>query len=146
MDWKKEAAEVLREYPAQEFTMERIMEQLDRLEENITGVRVAAFTGVSVVGSKENHQEDRLVNAIAKKEELEEKLKSVRAWMATVDKALEMLSPEERRILDLLNIHRARGNAERLCDELHIEKSRLYDLRDQAFRMFTLSMYGCLDT
>ena len=39
-------------------------------------------------------------------------------------------------------MHPERGNVERLCGELGLEKSAVYDRREKALRRFTLALYG----
>ena len=146
MDWKKEAATTLRDYPARKSGIDRVLEQLEQVAADMTRIRSAAADSIPVSGGGGNRQEDALVGQIMKKGELEKCLASARAWCSTVDKALEVLTPKERRILDLMYVHRARGNVELLCEELHVEKSRMYELKDDAMRRFTLALYGCLDT
>ena len=60
--------------------------------------------------------------------------------------ALAVLDEEERHILDRFYIHRANGNVERLCDELHVEVATVYRRRDKALRHFTLALYGVVET
>lgn len=63
-----------------------------------------------------------------------------------MDGGLAVLDGEERLVLERFYIHRAKGNVERLCDELHLEKSRVYELKDKALRHFTIALYGLTET
>ena len=53
-----------------------------------------------------------------------------------VERALEQLSPEEQRILELTMIVPNVGNLEELCAELGVEKSTIYRRRDKALARF----------
>jgi hypothetical protein len=58
---------------------------------------------------------------------------------------LEGLDDRERLVLERFYIQRTRGHVERLMDELHFEKSRVYQCKDEALYKFTISMYGLID-
>ena len=66
-------------------------------------------------------------------------------WVRLVDSALAILNSEELLILDRFYISPARGNVDRLCMELGIEKSQVYARKDSALHHFTLSLYGCTE-
>ena len=83
-----------------------------------------------------------IINNIALRQELHSAIEDTEKWLRIVDGALATLSPEERFILDRMYIHRHKGNVERVCDELKIEKTSVYRRRDAALRKFTISMYG----
>ena len=53
-----------------------------------------------------------------------------------VERALEQLSEEEQRILELTMIVPGNGNLERLCQEIGVEKSTIYRRRDKALARF----------
>ena len=87
-----------------------------------------------------------MVNNIARREELKLAMKEARSWVKIVDSGLAVLDEEERHILDRFYIHPAKGNVDRLCDELHLEKTRVYELKDKALRHFALALYGVVET
>ena len=72
-------------------------------------------------------------------------MKLTREWLDIVDGALASLDDEDRRVLELMCIRKARGNLDRLCAELHIEHSTAYRRRDAALRRFTMSLYGVVE-
>ena len=63
-----------------------------------------------------------------------------------VNTSLAALDAEERHILERFYMHRAGGHVERLCEELHLEKSQIYERKDRALRHFTLALYGVAET
>ena len=66
-------------------------------------------------------------------------------WVSKVERGLSALSDEDRLILDRFYINPAKGNVDRLCGELHLEKSTVYDRKDKALRRYTLARYGCVE-
>ena len=87
-----------------------------------------------------------MLSNIAHREELERALEQAQKWIDLVDAGLEILSEEERLVLDRFYVHPARGNVDRLCGELCIEKSQAYSKKDAALRHFTISLYGGTET
>lgn len=145
MDWKRESIDKLKCYEAKQSSYNRAKEELRRLESEKTRIRSAVSDGTPVRGGT-NTREDALVNNIAHQEELKRAMKEARSWVRMVESGLDILDDEERHILDRFYIHRAKGNVDRLCEELHLEKTRVYELKDRALRHFTLALYGVVET
>ena len=145
MDWKREAADKLKCYEAKRTSLERAREEVRRLEDDMTRIHSATTDGTPVSGGTST-REDAMVNNIARREELKVAMREAAAWVKIVDGGLAVLDEEERHILDRFYIHRAKGNVERLCDELHVEIATVYRRRDKALRHFTLALYGVVET
>ena len=145
MNWKIEAINKLKGYGAHRTALTAIPEEIKRLEEDAAGIK-AASTDREPVHQGEGSREDQLLSNIVHREELERALKQARAWVSIVEKGLAVLDREERQVLDRFYIHRAMGNIDLLCEELHLEKSRVYELKDKALRQFTLALYGVVVT
>ena len=79
---------------------------------------------------------------IARRAELAFESENTRRWVETVDNALSALSDDERLILDRFYINREKDSVGLLCEELCLERSRVYQLKDKAVRHFTLILYG----
>lgn len=94
----------------------------------------------------ENTQEDKLLSNIVHRQELERRLADTQIWLATVDRALDLLAREDRLILERFYIHPAKGNVDRLCEELAIEKAGIYNRKDKALRRLTIAIYGIVES
>lgn len=145
MNWKSEAVDKLRQYEAKKLSLVNIPLEISRLESAARGVRSAASDGTPVSGGGSG-REDMLLSNIVHREELERSLEQAKKWVALVDAALAILSAEERLLLERFYVHPARGNVDKLCDELGLEKSQVYAKKDSAIRHFTISLYGCCET
>lgn len=145
MDWKHEAKDKLRCYEAKKTSIGRAAEELKRLEEEAIGIRSATTDGTPVMGGSST-REDMLVNNIAHREELKRAVKDAQRWVRIVDSGLSILDAEEQLVLDRFYIHRGKGNVDRLCWELHLEKSSVYDRKNAALRHFTYALYGVMET
>lgn len=144
MNWKKEAIEKLKEYNARKQAIASIPMEIAQLESAVRGIRSASADGVAISGGGSG-REDMLLSNICKREELKRSLASAKVWVSQVDTALSVLDQEGRLTLDRFYINPARGNVDRLCAELNVEKTQVYAKKDAAMRHFTIGLYGCTE-
>lgn len=145
MEWKYEAMDKLRCYEAKQCSRDHLREEIKRLNMEIIRLRGATTDSTPVMGGSNTH-EDAMVNNIAKRGELKQALITVTKWLNNVDSGLSILGEEERQVLYRFYIHREKGNVERLCEELNLEKATVYRRRDKALHHFTIAMYGVTET
>lgn len=141
MNWKPEAVEKLRLYEAKKNAIQSIPEEISRLEIAMESIRSATSDGTPVAGGG-SRREDMLLSNIVHRGELERSLEQAQKWVALVDAGLEILTKEERLLLDRFYIHPERGIAERLAEELNLDVKTVYKRKDAALRRFTISLYG----
>ena len=144
MNWKFEAIDKLREYEAHKRALKSIPEEIKRLNVALTAIRSAATDSTPVSGGGST-REDAMLSNIVHREELERALEQAKLWVDIVDGGLNVLDDEERLVLDRFYIHRGKGNIDRLCEELGVEKATLYRRREAALRKFTIALYGCIE-
>lgn len=144
MNWKKEAIEKLKEYNARKQAITSIPLEIAQLESSVRGIRSASADGVAISGGGSG-REDMLLSNICKREELKRSLAAAKVWVSQVEDAMAVLNQEERLILDKFYINPAKGNVDRLCGELSIEKPTVYRRKDDALRHFTICLYGCTE-
>lgn len=143
MNWKYESMEELREYEAKRMAAENLPSEIARLRADARTLKGSSnSTPVKGGGAK---WEDRQINMIVKCDKLETSLAYAKAWVARVDRGLDVLNGEERHVLDRFYINPAKGNVDRLCEELHLEKTAVYTRKDAALRKYTLARYGCVE-
>lgn len=145
MDWKREAIDKLRCYNARKNAITTITQEILRLEDEFDYINTAGADGALRCegGTK---AEDVLLTNAAHRGELKRSLRQAEAAVEIVDKGLAVLDDTERLILDRFYISPAKGNVDRLCEELFLEKSAVYDRKDKAVRRFTIAMYGVVET
>lgn len=143
MDWKRESIEELRDYEAKRQSVESIPEEIRQLKAQM--VKLGGSSNSAPVKGGGSPWEDRQINMIVRIEKLKTSLGYARDWVARVDHGLSALSDEERLILDRFYINPAKGNVDRLCEELYLEKSTVYERKDRALRHYTLARYGCVE-
>lgn len=145
MNWKNEAMDKLRQYEARKNALKSIPQEIEQLKASRSAIRGASSDAMPVRGGG-NGREDMLLSSIVKEEELERVLRSAKLDVVLTDAGLECLDDEERLILDRFYIHPLKGNVDRLCAELGIEKSQVYKRKDDALRHFTIALYGYTET
>ena len=69
-------------------------------------------------------------------------LESLRLRVAAAENALEALDYEQRLLLVHSFVRPRKGNLEALMEELGVEKTRIYELRNAALRSFGLALTG----
>lgn len=141
MNWKEEATQKLRQYDAMHLAIQNLPEELKRLEQAACAIRSARTDGTPVKGGT-NRREDMLLSNLVCREELTNALDQAKIWVATTDRALGVLTPEEKLVLHRLYICPERNAVDRLCQELDLEQSSIYRKRDQALHRFTTALYG----
>lgn len=141
MDWKIEAISKLRCYEARRLSAENTAEEIKQLEMTIESIRGSVKNNSAVSGGGET-QDTALLNNIVRRKELQRTRRIAAGLVSQVDSALSCLSVDERLVLERFYINPAKGNVERLCDELNAEKTKVYGLKDRAIRTFTIALYG----
>lgn len=141
MNWKRESIDELREYEAKRVAMENIPEEIRQL--NAQMVKLGGSSDPTPVKGGSAPWEERQINLIVKIEKLKMSLEYASEWVSKVERGLAVLSNEERLILDRFYINPAKGNVDRLCGDLHLEKTAVYSRKDAALRHYTLARYGC---
>lgn len=144
MNWKPEAIEKLRQYEAKKTALKTIPEELTRLKSAAQGIRSATADGTPIQGGGSG-REDMMLSNIVQREELKRSLEQAKLWVALTDAGLDILTSEERLILDRFYIHPERSVAERLAEDMNIDIKTVYRRKDAALRRFTIALYGCVE-
>lgn len=145
MNWKNEAMEKLRDYEAKKQCLVSIQEEIRQLKEQYGAIRSSTSDGTPIAGGG-SRRENMLISNIVKREELTRAYRQAAGWVRLVDAGLEILSQEEKLILDRFYINPAKGNVDRLCEELGVEKPSVYRRKDDALRHFTMCLYGAIES
>lgn len=145
LNWSVFAVQRLRDYEDRKTAVENITEQIKALEQRFTAIRSATTDGTPVQGGNENKREEMLIRNIAEREELKNNLDIITREIEVTEKALDTLTEEEKLILRRFFILRQKGYVERLCDELFVSKTRLYQKKETALKKFTLACYGIVE-
>lgn len=144
MNWQKISIDRLRDYETRQRALLLIPEQLESLNMSFSAVRAARTDGTPVKEGG-NKREDALINNIVMRQELERNLEIVEAEIEITEKGLASLTEEEKTVLYKFFINRPRRHIEELCESLNYEKTRIYEIKENALRKFTLACYGIVE-
>lgn len=145
MNWKTEAVDKLKRYEAMKVALKNIPEEIARLKSAMGGIRSATADGTPVQGGGSG-REDMLLSNIVQREELGKSLEQANLWVKETDRAMKVLTDEERLILDRFYIHPRMGAAEHLAGDLGLDVKTVYRRKDSALRRFTIALYGCVES
>ena len=131
----------LRELEQERAALKNIPERILVLGLKFAGLK-ATDTDSDRVSCGENHREEAMLANIAERDELKRNLEITRREVEQVDAALAELSQEERLVLDRFYVHREPGHVERLCEELNMEKSQVYNVKNRAMVKLARILHG----
>lgn len=143
MNWKAEAVKELKSYPQRLASVENIKERIKVLKEDFESLRGISAEAPVMGGC--SRQEEKMLNNISERKLLGFSLKISLSLIRLTEKGFKALDEREREIIDKFYIHPVDNHVEVLCEKLHFEKSRLYEIKDNALRKFTIAMYGVVD-
>lgn len=143
MNWKKEAANDLRTYPQRKESVINTKERIKVLEEQYVSLK-GISTDTPVMGGM-SRQEEKMLDNIAERERLKSSLTIAKKLVDLTEKGLSVLDDKERKILEGFYFDKTDNNVERMCVKFHLEKTRLYELREIALKKFTIAMYGTVE-
>ena len=144
MIWKNEAISKLKEYNAKKLALENIPLDIRQQSLALSSIRSATADGVPIRGN--SNREDAILNNLTYRAELEESLLRAQLQISAIEKALSILNPEERMLLDRFFINPEPKAADRLAGDLAVDIKTVYRRKDEALRTFTLALYGVAET
>lgn len=143
MDYKKIAKAELRDVPAMRTAMDNIKDRIRSLEMQKTSLRSTSDS--TPVQGGGNRQEDRLLNLIVESERLRLSLTAHELRMEVIERGLAALSDQDRLLLETFARNRSGEAVNILSDTLFLERTRVYQLWDEALRRYTIAEFGLVD-
>ena len=134
--------EELIRYNDMKAAISSLKEQIETLELEATSIKATDYSRDVVSGGGDNIKEANLVENIAKREQMERDLKITEKNVKSIEIALNGITESERTILTRMYINREHRAAERIMDEMSIEQSQLYRLKDKALLHYGVRKYG----
>lgn len=145
MNWKKEAIEDLKLYNGRKEGCTNLADRIRTINSALDGVRGVVTDTVPNKGGG-NKLEDWRINSLVERDRLKVNYGTVKKLVELTDRGLKQLTDDERHILEKFYIHRNGRYIDDLCDELCYEKSKIYELKDEALYKFTVAMYGIAES
>ena len=141
MNWQKEAINDLRCHEKRKAAMESLAEEIRELRSRTYGSSSPAADAVPVQGGSST-AEGRWIDVIDELERKKEAWRITKRRVDAVERGLAALDEQQREILEAFFINRVQGHVQALAEKYHVEQSRVYQMKDQAVRDFTLARYG----
>ncbi|MHC1695106.1 MAG: hypothetical protein AB9835_07520 [Eubacteriales bacterium] len=144
IDWKTFAIDDLRKYTAQKRSLKSIPERIEILREEQYKIKGSTLSAVPTHGGSSKH-EDKMLSCIVLIDRLEKKIPDIERKVALVDMGLSGLDSIELLVLDRFYINPIKKGADKLMEELGYEKSKVYELRNQALYNYTITQFGSIE-
>ena len=136
-DWKNEAIDKLKQYEAKRQSLVLIPREVEQIESELTSLKKAPA---------DESTSDRMIDCTVQRVELLKNLKRSHLWVADVHAALDVLEPDDRRLLERFYIDGKSGAATELAAEFIADIKTIYRRKDNALRKFTIALYGCTES
>lgn len=145
MNWKNEAVALLKDYPAKHAACYALREQDQHLSRQLEKLNPPEPGPLTQRGPLSQEAEDYL-RLSAERALTQQNLELVERHCARVERGLQQLAPQERQVLEGFYISPGPFGKDDLMDALHVERSALYERKEQALRHFTLATFGLLES
>ena len=134
------AIEDLKRYSSLETSIECLKDKIASINAQMEGSAVN-FDSTPVAGGHAP-LEDKYINNISNKGHLEQMLKVNVLEYRAITRAFKSLPDDEQRILKIAFINRGKYHIDTIMSEFNVEKSRAYELKNQALDAYIVAMYG----
>ena len=131
----------LSRYPMDKQAIMQIQMELETLEAEITSIKATDYDKMPT-GRGTNTQQEKLIDAIARKEEKKANLRATELKVRDMEMLLSALQPEDRTLIEKTIIHRERNAEENLADELGLEKRQVFNRKNAAITQLCMIRYG----
>ena len=141
MDWKKEAADILRKYGHLRFSLDNIKERIRLLDKTLTQLSKTDLSERIWYQGKDTSVSDVRLSLLVSKAELKKVYDRTLKQVRQMEKVVEGLDENELKTLTRFYIEPTEGGVEQLMEELGCEKSKLYRIKDKALVSFVKGLY-----
>ena len=139
---RSDTQRVLREdYNERKLQLETLPERIAMEKARQTAIRSASSESMMVKGGG-NVRQERDTAAIVEIDRLKAEFNLARREVALIEKILATLTETERRCVELMDLNRQQGAADRLAEELNYDKSMVYDIYNTALDKIARLYWG----
>ena len=126
----------MKNYKAYKIKIQNIKAKIKTLEDVGSGI---SYDGIKVDSTNDNGVENSMITRIENKEKLERLLKIAEVNIDIIDRALDALSEEERKILKAFYVEDKEFRvADRLAESFNRSIDYVYDTRGCALKKFAI--------
>lgn len=140
--WEKLMVERLRTIEIKKKAYASTLEQLERLNDRAYQMKGPVTDSTPVSGGALNREEERRLNNIALREEIDLNLDTLAIDIDLHNKTWRELTKQEQTVLTYFYIDRPPNYIDQLVNLLHFERSTIYNIKDEALYKLTMLTYG----
>ena len=123
------------------FAITQMQQELETIEAEYAAIKATNYDKMPT-GSGDNLQEEKLLTAIAKKDELTANLLYTQKHVADMERLLAQLPDDERRIIERTVIGKEKYATASLAEELGYEQAHIYRLKNRALMHLAQLRHG----
>ena len=140
--WLDKAKMTLYDLTVQQNAVANLPDMIKTLQNEAYGIKAAQTDKVVVSGGGNTNADDKLIAEIVKLDELKLGYKLALMEATATTNALNVLTEEERIILDAKYVHQLQTWEEYLMDVLHIERATVYRKLKRSLRRYCIARFG----
>lgn len=123
------------------FAIIQLQSEIETLDAEYASVKATNFDKMPG-GSGENYQEEKLVTVIALRDKKEADLKLNKMRVADLERLIEQLTDDERRVLERMVINKEKYATDSLQEELGVESAQIYRIKNRALMHLAQLRHG----
>ena len=133
---------VLGEYLDRKASLSTLPERIATERARLTAIRSSSAESQMISGGGGNVRQERDTAILAEIDRLTNALDEAQREVELIERCLAQLTKEQRKTLGLMDINRRYGAVEELCNLLGYERSRVYDIHNDALDRFAILYHG----
>lgn len=141
MNYRKWLIEDLETLNRCRFSISQMSEELKTLEEEYAAIKATDYDK-QPGGHGENVQEEKLLTAIAKRDELSANLKYTRRRVADLERLIKSLPSDEQRVVERMFVNKEKYAGDNLAEELDCDTTTVYRIKNRALLHLAQMRYG----
>lgn len=141
MNYKKWLIEDLQNLERCKFSITQMTAELETLEAEYAAIKATDYDKMPG-GSGENIQEEKLLTAIAKRDELKANLRFTKRRVADMERLLAKLPADERQVIERMFINREKYAGDNLAEELGCDTTTVYRIKNRALAHLAQMRHG----
>ena len=139
MDWKQQAVQALKSYKLNKQSIENLRERIQILSAQLEGV---SSPGGSEGAGGGRERDEMYCDVIGKIDNLRMRLDIIQRDVRLTEQGLAALDAAEREALTVKYINGEYNSIMRICERLHVERTKAYTLCDNALKHFSAVLFG----
>lgn len=131
----------LRQLNTDRFAVTQLRSEIETLELEFGAIKATSYDKIPSGGSG-NSQQDKLELNLAKREELTASLKATESHVKDMERLLSQLTPDDRKLIEKLEIGRGSYTAEAVAKEIGIEVRQVHNRKKAAIDRLSRLRFG----